>query len=405
MARGKELLVGLVVAVGFAVLIYLSMKVDDEGKLFAQGEGRRYEGIFRYADTLSVGAPVLYSGLQVGRVESVELLRETGEVKVRFFIHERDVRLRQSHYAKITTGGVLAVGRRLEIFPKPDRLTPDRELAPGDRIDTEETSPVSINELTSAAKEALDAMQGAFKQIKPAVAEFERTAQEFTATGKKAQELLADTRSGKLKGILPYLLASEEGTNQLRRVLDDANLAVGNIRNVVGDLQQYVKNPEGLFHAVFNDKELQEDAKALVKRANNTTGKAEKLVETLHAGLEDQKGVLWAFLHDQELKDDAKATIKNARKFSANLTEKESLVGQLTSKGKIYEDVVAVVDRARAVLTKIDEGHGTLGRLVNDDRLYREGTGFLKKARELAEDAQEQTPISSFTSLLVSAFR
>ena len=104
--HGLEIRVGLFVSAG-AILIMLAVLLLGGGSsLFSRP--LRYEAHFSGIDGLFQGAKVVLGGLSVGRVESVDLVPETGDIRAKFTVASKfQDYIRQGTQAEILTQGVL----------------------------------------------------------------------------------------------------------------------------------------------------------------------------------------------------------------------------------------------------------------------------------------------------------
>lgn len=134
-----ELVVGVFVVVGMLSLAYLSVKL---GKLDLVG-GNKYEvyAEFENAGGIKAGSVVEIAGVEVGRVEDIEL-DERYEAKVMLSI-QRGIDIQDDAIASIKTKGLIGE-KYVEISPGGSEKT----ISDGGRIrDTE--SAVDIEELIS----------------------------------------------------------------------------------------------------------------------------------------------------------------------------------------------------------------------------------------------------------------
>jgi phospholipid/cholesterol/gamma-HCH transport system substrate-binding protein len=131
-----ELFVGILIFLGIGVLTYLSLNL---GRVDLVGEGGyTVQAVFTTVGGLQRGAAVELAGVQIGRVEKVEL--DNYRARVKLTIHT-GISLYEDAKAAIKTKGLIGE-RYVEIAP--GRGT--NALGPGSQIrDTE--SPIDIQEL------------------------------------------------------------------------------------------------------------------------------------------------------------------------------------------------------------------------------------------------------------------
>lgn len=131
-----ELLVGCILLLGVAGLVYLSVRL---GQVDLGGNGGyTVQADFLTAGGLQNGAVVELAGVKIGRVEAVELANY--QARVRLKIHG-EIALQEDARAAIKTKGLIGE-RYVEIAPG----QAPGQIAPGGRIRQTE-SPVDMQEL------------------------------------------------------------------------------------------------------------------------------------------------------------------------------------------------------------------------------------------------------------------
>lgn len=105
-SRTVELWVGLFVLAGIAALFALAMKVSNIA-VFQSTSGYDVVARFQNIGGLTEQAPVNLAGVQVGRVKSIELDRNTFQAKVVLRINGQFDNLPQDTSASILTAGLL----------------------------------------------------------------------------------------------------------------------------------------------------------------------------------------------------------------------------------------------------------------------------------------------------------
>ena len=122
-----DIWVGAFVAVGFAALLILALKVGNIG-----GEGQRdaykVEARFDNIGGLKVRAPVKAAGVVVGRVQEMHFDAERYQASVTLAIDKRFA------FPKDTTASILTSGLLGEVYIGLDAGGDDKPLANGDRI-------------------------------------------------------------------------------------------------------------------------------------------------------------------------------------------------------------------------------------------------------------------------------
>src|SRR5262249_3114761 len=119
-----EVTVGLFVVLGLCALAYLSIRL---GQL-PIGQGRTYDliAVFPSVAGLRVGATIEIAGVQIGRVQEINLANYAAVVTLRV---EKQVQLQEDAIASIRTRGLIGE-KYISITPGGS----DRLLKPGGRI-------------------------------------------------------------------------------------------------------------------------------------------------------------------------------------------------------------------------------------------------------------------------------
>jgi phospholipid/cholesterol/gamma-HCH transport system substrate-binding protein len=127
-SRTIEILVGIFVAIGFAALFMLSMKVSHLGNFFAD-EGYAVIAEFDNIGGLKVKSPVKMGGVRIGRVTDIRFSDENYRAIVTMQIDHQYRRIPIDSMASIFTAGLLGeqyIG--LEAGVEEDYLSPDDNL-------------------------------------------------------------------------------------------------------------------------------------------------------------------------------------------------------------------------------------------------------------------------------------
>jgi phospholipid/cholesterol/gamma-HCH transport system substrate-binding protein len=136
---GLELIVGLFVLAGLACLAYLAIHL---GKLEVIGKGYQVYALFDNISGLKTGATVEVAGVQVGRVESINLTAEY-QAKVGLSLEKR-LKVHDDAFASVRTRGVIG-----DKFIKLSPGNSENLLPPGGRIVNTESS-IDLEELISS---------------------------------------------------------------------------------------------------------------------------------------------------------------------------------------------------------------------------------------------------------------
>ena len=134
-----EIAVGIFVLAGILCLAYLSIKLS---KMEMIGGGYQIEAVFSNSGGLKDGAPVVISGVEVGRVKSIGLDSDY-QAKVVMVLPEK-IKIQEDAIASIKTKGLIGE-KYVEIIPGASDIV----LKAGDRI--RDTQPaVDLEQLISS---------------------------------------------------------------------------------------------------------------------------------------------------------------------------------------------------------------------------------------------------------------
>ncbi|MDO8603239.1 MAG: MlaD family protein [Candidatus Omnitrophota bacterium] len=145
-----ELKVGIFIFIG---IVILSVIVFSIGNFYSVKRGYNMNVVFSFANGIGVGAPVRYSGVQVGEVQDIKVYFDEKENKplVRLNIWvSQNTWINENANASINTLGLLGE-KYLEIFPG---TRDTRLLQKGDTL--RGNDPVSTEELTRSTKELIE---------------------------------------------------------------------------------------------------------------------------------------------------------------------------------------------------------------------------------------------------------
>ena len=122
-----DIWVGAFVAVGFAALLVLALKV---GNIAEEGQRDAYRVLARFDNIggLKVRAPVKAAGVVVGRVEEMHFDQERYQAFVTLALDKR------FNFPKDTTASILTSGLLGEVYIGLDAGGDDKKLQEGDRI-------------------------------------------------------------------------------------------------------------------------------------------------------------------------------------------------------------------------------------------------------------------------------
>ena len=111
-----ELKVGIFIFIG---IVILSVIIFSIGNFYSVKQGYNIDVVFSFANGIGVGAPVRYSGVQVGEVQDIKVYFDEKENRPLVRLHiwvSQNTWINENAKASINTLGLLGE-KYLEIFP------------------------------------------------------------------------------------------------------------------------------------------------------------------------------------------------------------------------------------------------------------------------------------------------
>jgi phospholipid/cholesterol/gamma-HCH transport system substrate-binding protein len=203
-----------------------------------------------------------------------------------------------------------------------------------------------------------------------------------------------------LRGEVPQNLMEDaaEAVSAIKKGLTEGGI-IDNLKKTLADISQVAERlNQGkgtLGKLLSEDDTIYADLKATTASLKEITGRLERGEGTL--------GKL--FSKDDQLYRDVSETAASLKNITAKIEHGEGTLGKLMSKDdSIYTDLKETLGSLKNITAKIEKGEGTLGKLVNDDTAYQEMTRTLGDARAAIDDFRENTPVVTFTSILLGAW-
>jgi phospholipid/cholesterol/gamma-HCH transport system substrate-binding protein len=311
--RVLRLRVGVVVLAAALITAFLVARFGD---LPWPGAGT-YTIYIRFprAPGITEGSPVRMSGVQIGRVTRLELLKPSG-VRVTAEIDQGRAIL-DSDTCWVTSASVL--GDAVIEFVPPDQVPPTaRPLEPGTEI---VNGRVATNPLEMLSRIEPD-LHGAMESIRLA-------GQEVAATARNLNTAISNNQ------------------DQLPRVAQKAERALDQFATAMGNL-----------NTIFDDPQMRADLKQALQILPQTIRNADATLQKANA----------AFDSMQQASDRAARNLANLENFTRPLGERgpqlvDNLDGSLANINELLEQLVTFTDN-------LNSREGTLGRLLNDPMLY-----------------------------------
>ncbi|HCR39124.1 MAG TPA: hypothetical protein DIV80_06700 [Synergistaceae bacterium] len=249
----REMRVGLVV---FLAIVFLGALVFVSGGARFRQYGYSFGIVFPDAMGLDTGAPVLVSGVESGKVDGIELLKEGVLVKVTVRSH---VVVPSDSRFIIDTGGLLGEPR-----VKVDRGASLENISEGDVVSG--TTPPALDEIMTDIKTSLGGVQATFSNINSFLAKLSDAAGDFQDFSREARDQVkraGDSLAGLTDSIDSVV---QENKRALSESLDNLSLILENLKAVVDQFDEGGTSGKDLRQMVVNIKEAASSVEELSRK-------------------------------------------------------------------------------------------------------------------------------------------
>ena len=369
----SQLRVGIFVLFGLAVLAFLIINASGDFNPFEKK--MRLKARFAAADGLREGSEVQLAGINIGKVEKVNLLPPGGpeDAKVEAILNVAQnldgrpitERIRTDSTAQLVATSLLANDKMINITPG----TANGSVVAENHV-LASTSAMSINQLTQTGNELL---------------------QQINKLAIPTNEIL--TKANRGEGTLGRIINDEALYNNLDATVGETKVTLAKLQNTI----DRINRGDGSAGKLLNDPELYDNL-------NRSVAQLEAISKDLRAG----KGTAGKFLTDDAIYNDTRAAIADLRisaskingiaddfKLITNdLNEGKGTAGKLLKDERLYEDVRAAVTRLNSTTEKFDlilgdarSGKGTIGKLLNDDTLFNNVNQTASNVNQLSSES------------------
>ncbi len=316
-----------------------------------------YFAVFPDAGGLTTGTSVLMSGVKIGSVKEIRLVKP-GEAKLELAI-SNEFKIPEGSTALLPTS-LISIGDKELIIVPPATIA--GSLAPGSTI--------------------MGSLQKPLDSILP---ESEETIAELNRTLVAVQKLLEDQQ---LKGGVSDLLATSKETAQ-----KFGDLAA-RIDSFVAQNQGQVASLVKTTHAsLLNLQSVSQEVKKVVT-SGEYQGKAKELFDNLNAAVEQGKLLvtdLRSTVNDPEMKESLTKTLKNFETISESGTRISSDAELMAKNGvKISDETVLLMQKANKLASDVEELIQQFRNTV--EKLEGKGKGLLPSIEAEAVVTRETSP-------------
>ncbi len=368
----REFVVGVVLFVLVAVLLAMTLWIDDPG-FASSGERSTLTARFDDVAGLRVGDRVRLRGAECGRVAEI---RPAGDGVDVVMTIDFDPQLRDDAVVEIRSGSALG-GAVVAIRPGTAGRPP---LPPG--VVRGVTQADAFDKFAALADELRGPLLEAVGNIRDVSADLEQrdVVRKLDDFATNLSAMSTDLREG--KGTLGKLMSDES-------LWTDLESAVASLKKLGEDA-----NAEGgALYVLVHDKQLATDLRDAVSNVRSVTEK-----------LDRGDGSLARLLNDPALYDDLASTADNLKEISRAARDGEGALGKLLYDAELADRIDRVSKDVAQVTGKLRRGEGTFGRLLQDEELYEELRAAFKQISAGAGDARENAPILTFAAFLFGGF-
>ncbi len=298
---------------------------------------------FDNAEGLRVGAPVRLSGVDIGNVSKILIVRDKDRqltpVKVLMKVSTKyDFNLRRDSVTSLDTAGVLG-----ETY-----LDIDSSQAVGPVARNGDALPTHVH-----------------PDFNEVVRSSQSTLQNMDALLKRADRIMAFVESG--KGSIGKLIYDPTLYDRFSQTVAELKTVVDEIAKGQGSLGQLINSNDAYNKFVA------------------TLDKMNAVVDDLQQG----KGTAGKFLKDPSLYNNANDTVANLKKVSEDLNAGKGTAGRLLKDEELGKKIDTTMTKLAALTSELEAGQGTVGKLFKDDTLYNNANQMLEESRNLVKAIRE----------------
>lgn len=297
---------------------------------------------FPDASGLTTGAPVRVSGVDIGNVKDIRIVRDhpplrpvqvTMKVntKYRFF-------LRKDSWTLLSTAGVL--GATYINIDSSDAKKP--EVEDGDVLLSKEEP--GYDQVIRSANSSL---------------------QNIDVLTKRIDRIVAFVESG--QGSIGKIIYDPSLYNRV-------NATVAEFQGLVNDIAQ----ANGSLGKLIEDDEL-------YNKANGSIDKINQLIDDINAG----NGTVGKLLKDPTLYNNANQTVANIKQLTDDINAGKGAIGKMTKDQEFANKLQNTITRLSNLADKLDNGNGSAALFFRDPALYNNSNKLLTDTQELIKAIRE----------------
>jgi phospholipid/cholesterol/gamma-HCH transport system substrate-binding protein len=337
--KWSQLKVGITVVVASITLAVLIFLMSGTGGILTKKI--TLKSYFDDANGLRKGAPVRLSGVDVGNVSDIRVVRDKPLTPVEVtmkVVTKYDFDLRKDSMTLLSTAGVLG-----ETY-----INIDSSGAKGPPVRDGDTLP---------SREVPD-----FSDM---VRSGQSTLQNMDALLKRADRIVAFIESG--QGSIGKLIYDPSLYNRVNSTVSEFQKLVSEISEGQGSLGKLISDDE------------------LYQKANGTIDKVNKMIDDLEAG----NGTAGKLLKDPTLYNNASQTVANVKQLTDDINAGKGALGKIAKDQEFANKLQNTMDRLSDLTTRLDAGEGSAGKFLRDPALFNNTNQLLTETQDLIRSIRQ----------------
>jgi phospholipid/cholesterol/gamma-HCH transport system substrate-binding protein len=324
----SELKIGIVAVAAIALSVMLIVAVGGQGGFTWQ----QYELKTRFPDVkgLKSGAVVRVAGVEVGKVDAVELSGSEVEVVLR---------VNEENQSRITTESRASIGS-LSLLGEPvidiSPSTKGTPLKDGDFLPAGR-APGQLSDVAESATRSLEQVNG----------------------------ILQDLRGG--RGTIGKLFTDDQVYKEVNGLIASAGVVASQLSRGQGTLPMLIRDP------------------VAYRRFNAALADLQDTTRRINAG----EGSLGRLLKDDALAKSLTSASANVDQVSARLNRNDNTLGRLLTERELYDRFNSLTARIDALTDSLQKGEGSAGQLLKDKQLYENMNAAASELRQLIGDIRK----------------
>lgn len=347
--------VGIFILVGTAIILTSIFFLQPGRHL---GSTFKVRSIYSTVGGLTQGAPVMMSGVQVGTVTNLRVLRSPSEVPSnQNILNELKVLRTEMDHINISNEAGRQAYRKIE-----------RKYT---RLQSELKRVAVVMDVSAVQRDLVGANSSAMIKNQGLVGD---KYIDISTSGPEAPKLtpVADST-----GVSAIEIPGTEPVD-MNQVLQNASGATSSLEDVMNEIDTDITEGKGTIGKLIKDPSVHDNLKETLKETARATHYTGDLMQNIKEG----KGTIGKMFTNSELYDSANNMLKSIDTGSGTL-------GKLIHDPGMYNDAQGAMRQMNSIFTQVNEGNGTLHHLIHNPSLYRNTDELMKSTGNLIERANQ----------------